>query len=84
MNQLPLDMLYEILYYLPNESIIYMPNVCKYLKIVTDNELFREYILFRPHPMVFNLVDNYCRVCNIGYPYPFSKYEGRYTQCNHI
>ena len=84
MIHLPLDTIYEILYYLHNGTIMQIPYVCTYLNAVVDNTLFKEYIMYRPHPMVFNLVDNYCRICNFGYPFPFSNYDKKYVHCSHI
>jgi len=83
MIHLPIDLQYEIMYYVCNETILQLPYVCKQIDNVMGNALFKEYILYRYHPMVFNMIDNFCRVCNLQYPIVYLN-DDCSIQCKHI
>lgn len=65
MNLLDKFLIYEIFYYLPNEDVYKINRYSKKYREITLDEVFYENILYRNHPMVFNLLDNYCKFCNI-------------------
>ena len=63
---LPYELIIQIFKYLPNEDILKLNKLCKYIKEYTNNKMFINEILYRKHPLVFNQIDNYCNICNIG------------------
>ena len=54
---------------------------CKYMKKIFLDKHFKKIILNRNHPLVFNLIDNYCIICNIKSQ--IHNYN-KYTKCKHI
>ena len=59
------DLTKEILDYLPNEDIFNMSLINNYYnKLITD-KVYINYIIYRPHPPVFNNIDNFCFICNL-------------------
>ena len=63
-ENLPDDINFKIATFLPNYDIL---NFYKINKI--SSNIFKEYDLmyhsfYRNHPTVFNLIDNYCYICN--------------------
>ena len=59
------DILREIFMFLPNEDIFIVPQIDKQCKEICYDKIFIRKILFRKHPMVFNILDNLCCKCNI-------------------
>lgn len=76
------DLLREILDFLPNEDIfnMYLVNN-EYNKLITEPS-YIQYIIYRPHPPVFNNIDNFCYICNLKLIllYDFDKI----IRCNHL
>ena len=64
MEKLPSGIIYEIIYFLNNEDILKMISVNKKINKLMNNVHFKEEIIYRDHPVVFNLVDNLCQYCN--------------------
>lgn len=64
MEKLPYGIIYEIIYFLSNEDILKMISVNKKINKLMNNPHFKEEIIYRDHPIVFNLVDNICEYCN--------------------
>ena len=64
MEKLPYGIIYEIIYFLSNEDILKMISVNKKINKLMNNAHFKEEIIYRDHPIVFNLVDNICEYCN--------------------
>lgn len=64
-DKLPDDnVIYQILCFLPNEDILKARTInCKINKLM-NNRIFKEEIVYRNHPLVFNLLDNLCEYCN--------------------
>jgi hypothetical protein len=62
---LPDDILREIFMFLPNEDMFIVPQIDKRCKEICYDKKFIRQILFRKHPMVFNILDNLCVKCNI-------------------
>ena len=84
MNSLNDFLLYDVFYFLPNEDIFKLNKInenCR--KLVLDN-IFYENILYREHPMVFNLVDNYCQLCNLQLYFITSKSKFKSISCKHL
>lgn len=65
-NNLPYELLYEIFYYLPNEDIVDNLFINKKIYELTKSNIFMENIMYRDHPMVFNVLGNYCSRCNLN------------------
>lgn len=59
------DILYNIFKYASNEDI-YNLSISKYYKKILTDTYFFKYIKYRYHPIVFNIIDNLCKKCNIG------------------
>ena len=74
---------YEIFYYLPNEDIFKLNQVNREFNLLIKNNIFYEEILYRDHPMVFNILDNYCTLCNIGLFVINEKDDIKMINCNH-
>jgi hypothetical protein len=63
--KLPEEMIYNILEYLLNEELFDICNVNKKINIMIKSPDFREYLMYRDHPIVFNKLDNLCDLCNL-------------------
>lgn len=76
------DLMKEILGFLPNEDIF---NMC--LVNRDCNKLIREpsyirHIIYRPHPPVFNNIDNFCYICNLKLILLCD--SNKIIRCNHL
>jgi len=80
--KLPNELIYEILYFLPNYDLIEtIPLLNKKINQIFKVSFFQENILFRHHPLTFNQQDNYCHYCNINLYVIDEKLS--YVQCKH-
>ena len=59
-------LLYEIYYFLSNYDIIENLYINKRLTNSINNIKFIENIIYRNHPLVYNIHNNYCDICNLG------------------
>lgn len=59
-------LLYEIYYYLSNYDIIENLFINKRLTSSINNLKFRENIIYRNNPLVYNIYNIYCNKCNVG------------------
>jgi hypothetical protein len=75
------DILHLIFQYLPNEDIFKLPSICKYYKQTTELPFFFNKIKYRQHPMVFNVYDNLCTICNLRIY--FLTDDITFLRCNH-
>jgi len=66
MNNLCDDLNLCIMEFLDNESIFNISYLNRNYNTLTTSDYFIEYLQYRKHPMVFNLIDNLCIKCNIG------------------
>ena len=62
---LPLELLREIIYFLPNEDVFNINIVNKQINNLSNDKTFVDNITYRWHPMVFNNLDNLCGKCNL-------------------
>ena len=53
---------------------------CKGIKEISDCESFINEIKYRRHPLVFNVIDNYCSICNFGI---YFLHDIEIIRCNH-
>ena len=60
------DILYNIFEFAPNEDIFNLLSVSKYYKEILTDTYFFKHIKYRYHPIVFNIIDNLCKKCNLG------------------
>ena len=78
---LPDEIIYIIFFNLNNEDIFMLNKICKKFDTLLKDDDFIDYIWFRYHPLVFNILDNYCHKCNLGI-YKLSN-NLKYIKCNH-
>tara|TARA_B100000886_G_C20395310_1_gene480092 strand:+ start:415 stop:681 length:267 start_codon:yes stop_codon:yes gene_type:complete len=55
---------YEIMYFLQNDALMKVEITNKKIRERLKEKQFRRKILNRRHPLMFNIYDNYCRICN--------------------
>jgi len=81
MNKLDKYITKEIIEYLPNEDVLKLEKLNKFYNSIFEIS-YINYIKYRKHPLVFNVFDNMCLICNMGFLYlldePFT-----FTRCNH-
>lgn len=78
---LPSELLYNTFTFLTNEEIINFTFInSKFYKMI-HQPFFREYISYRPHPLVFDFFGNVCSICNQTI-YILDD-NTRYIQCSH-
>ena len=68
---------YEIMYFLPNECLMKMKGINKSTKRMMIDKIFKDNVIKRKHPIVFNVFDNFCLRCNF-------KELLEYIRCGHI
>ena len=83
MNNLCDDLNLYILEFLDNESIFNI-RVNKYYNQLVTSDNFIDFLQYREHPMVFNLIDNLCTKCNIGIIIINDHNDISIMQCNHL
>ena len=76
------DLIYEIFCFIPNETILILPTINTHIKNLIYDPNFIEYIQYRPHPMVFNALDNYCLTCNLVIFFYFNT-DIKHITCDH-
>ena len=54
----------NVMYFLPNYDIFNMTKVNKNMYNLLNSDYMYDYIKYRPHPATFNVIDNYCHICN--------------------
>jgi hypothetical protein len=81
MNYLDKYTFITIFFYLPNGDIFNL-NLIKLFNKNTIDKLFIKKIYKRNHPLVFNVIGNYCKLCNINKKY-FLNYNNK-MYCNHL
>lgn len=79
-------LLYEILYYLTNTEIFKIMSLDRHMISMINDKNFRKKIIHRKHPIVINILDNFCRKCNF---FLFKKYHlfinpMIHTRCQHF
>ena len=83
MNKLNKFILFEIFYFLPNEDIFKLNKISCDFNDVTKDDTFIDNINYRNHPMVFNIIDNYCKICNLQMFFIFKDTELQTMSCSH-
>ena len=81
MNHLPEDPFYTICEFTRNEGIFLLALVNRFIARLCSKPFFIDYIRYRDHPIVFNLIDNYCFKCNLKCRIIT---EGRIINCSHL
>ena len=65
-NKLNFDLLFEVFKFLPNHEIMEFIYINKKINKMFDVSKLIEFMEERSHPVVFNILDNYCFICNQG------------------
>ena len=65
MDKLPEDIVYYVCEYSLNESVFALSKVSRQYAKYLSRDFFIEYIRYRDHPIMFNLIDNFCKYCNL-------------------
>lgn len=84
MNNLCDDLNLYIIEFLDNESIFNLSYTNRYYNRLLTNDDFIEYLQYRYHPIVFNLIDNLCIKCNIGIIIINDENDLSIIRCNHL
>jgi hypothetical protein len=80
--KLPSELLYNTFTFLTNEEIINLTFIhSKFYKMI-HQPFFREYISYRPHPLVFDFFGNMCSICNQTI-YILDD-NTKYIECGHV
>ena len=66
MNKIPEEIIIHICKYLHNEDIYNLSYISHLYYNTLTSAFFINYIDNRYHPMVFNIFDNFCYICNRG------------------
>jgi len=75
----------NIITFLPNEDIFTIEKVNKELNQLLKDNILREYIVYRKHPVVFNKISNYCFICNLRLSIIIDGTNPlNITTCNHL
>ena len=82
MNKLNKDVMSEIIKYLPNQEVFYLSKISLFYNKMFDEDLI-EYIKYRKHPIVFNIIDNYCNLCNMSRIFLLDQ-NLKFIKCNHL
>lgn len=72
----------KIVLYLLNNEIFMFFSINKHFNKFLDNRHISKSIKDRIHPIVFNLIDNYCKKCNI--PRVYLNFDYGISRCTHI
>jgi len=74
-----------IMYFLLNEDIFNMEKTTLYWKQMLQDQILRQNIIYRPHPIVFNTLSNYCFTCNLRMTIIIEKDSPLdIANCNHL
>ena len=84
MNNLCDDLNLYIIDFLDNESIFNISNIDKYYNGLVTTDEFIDYLQYREHPIVFNLIDILCIKCNIGIIILDQENDISIIRCNHL
>ena len=84
MNNLCDDLNLCIIEFLDNESVFNLSYLNKYYNRLVTEEDFIEYLQYREHPIVFNIIDNLCTKCNIGIIIINDENDLSIIRCNHL
>lgn len=84
MNNLYDDLNLSIIEFLDNESVFNISYLNKYYNSLVTERDFIEYLQYREHPIVFNVIDNLCTKCNIGIIIINEHNDISISRCNHL
>lgn len=72
----------NIIKYLPNQDVFKLSKSSKFYNNIFDN-IYIDFIKHRNHPVVFNLIDNYCCICNMSKIFILDDHL-EFIRCSHI
>lgn len=84
LGKLNFDLINYIIEYLPNHEIMEFIYINKKIYDMFDKKKLLEYMEFRDHPMVFNILDNYCKICNLGILFLNDDIHSEIIRCPHV
>ena len=61
---LPNDIIEQIIYFMSNEDVFNMCKVNKHINNIFDERVMNN-IIYREHPLIFNVIGNFCNYCNL-------------------
>ena len=53
---LPDDIIIKIIYFVTNEDVFNMCIINKHINNILNDNILRNNIIFRPHPIIFNII----------------------------
>lgn len=78
---LPNEIIREIIFFLPNEDVFNMYITNKHINNIFDERMIN-IIIYREHPLIFNVIGNFCNYCNLKFI--FLSQETIFGTCNHL
>ena len=82
-NKFNIDLLFEIIEFLPNHEIMEFIYINKNIHKILDTNKLIDFMENREHPLVINKLDNYCFICNQGLIFLNDDINSKYINCNH-
>lgn len=76
------DIMMVVMSYLPNYDIFNMYYINRRMYNILNTSYMLDLIKYRPHPAVFNVIDNYCHVCNFKIVFFCDLLN--FARCNHF
>jgi hypothetical protein len=64
MEKLDKYMMYEIFYFVSNDALMKLLGTNKEIRDLLWDKRFKSIIIHRKHPIVFNVLHNFCSKCN--------------------
>jgi hypothetical protein len=83
MNKLPDELVFEIYKFLPNYDMFNFYKINKRFSELFHKYKLMEYSLNRKHPVVYNIYDNYCYICNLTLSIICFNEEFKTIRCKH-
>ena len=81
MEALDVGVRYHIYDYLFVEDIINMSYINNHIAREVHSPYFKNHLRKRDAPMIFNIIDNYCKICNMK---RFLWLKMNYAKCSHL
>lgn len=83
-DKLNFDLLNYTIEYLPNHEIMEFIYINKVIYKMFNIKKLIDFMSFRKHPIVFNIIDNYCFMCNQGLIFLGDDINNDIIRCNHV
>ena len=83
-DKLNFDLLNYTIEYLPNHEIMEFIYINKVIYKMFNIKKLIDFMSFRKHPIVFNIIDNYCFMCNQELIFLGDDINNDIIRCNHV